>query len=586
MTVAVFVTNQADAKCLIPWGVHFATAENVELLVVCPRRSKGKRGWDTLKIADEDDSALHQAIFEILNAQDPERVVLKQNVAEGNESTDMDRVSIETRELTAPNPEAAFVEEIGDLGVKTLLLPAHHPVKGTSEEGMRWPQILFAEAPCRVVAIRGTAPELGSPLRVLVASEEQISSDEILSLSKACQLAKNSSANQTDDQGSVTLLYVRPDDDDVARHVAEKHLRQLEKSVSESSMEIKSHFELADSLCDGIRQMSLESFDLILVGTRDVKTIRALMRDLVPADDADQFSLATMRESVPFSDQLWSRFKNTIRSHVPQLDREHRVKLVDRLRAQSRFDFDFLALISLSTLIAALGLAKNSGAIVIGAMLVAPLMTPLVAMGFALVQGNLKLLQNALKSVVLGFAVAVLIGLVTGAMLRLFSPEFAITSEMGDRGWPNVLDLVVALASGIAGAYAMGRPNLVSAIPGVAIAAALVPPIATSGLALAMGDPTLAGGAALLFFTNIVAIVLGTAITFWAVGISSRVSKDRRSAQAWPRYLFLAFVVLSLMLAMEMYFYPPDSGNGGVPEQLMPTRPPAGSNIQSLLNVD
>ena len=218
----------------------------------------------------------------------------------------------------------------------------------------------------------------------------------------------------------------------------------------------------------------------------------------------------------------------------------------------SQFNFDFGALISLSTLIAALGLVRDSGAVVIGAMLVAPLMTPLVAMGFALVQGNLKLIRSALRSVSWGFAIALLIGASIGLMLRLFAPGLEISEQMADRGSPNFLDLVVALASGVAAAYAMGRPNLISALPGVAIAAALVPPIATSGLALTMGDLTLAGGASLLFFTNIVAIVLGTAITFWCVGISTRISEGR-PAQIWPRYWLIGFVVLSILLTLEMW---------------------------------
>ncbi len=180
-------------------------------------------------------------------------------------------------------------------------------------------------------------------------------------------------------------------------------------------------------------------------------------------------------------------------------------------------------------------------------------MTPLVAMGFALVQGNEKLIRNASKSVLLGFTMALAIGGLAGVFIRLIEGHGFVTGEMNSRGDLNLLDLVVALASGVAGAYAMGRPNLNSAIPGVAIAAALVPPIATSGLALAMGDLPLSGLASLLFFMNLVCIVLGTAITFWCVGISTRVGGER-PAQVWPRYWFLAFVVISFLLATYMSF--------------------------------
>lgn len=571
MTVAVFVTSESDAAYLIPWGVHFAQADHTDLLIVCPRKSKGKRGWDALELSEKNDNSLYQAVFDVLEQQDPERVVLKQAIAEGTESTNLDRVAIETRELIAPAPESAFVEEVAELGVRTLLLPAHEPIKGALEDQRQWSQRLLAEAPCQVVIVKGSPPACNSPIQVLVASQNDISSDEQLSLALACQLSTISNTE------SVTLLYVRPDDDEVATQIAQKHLKQLVKTVSEKNVVIETKVELADSFCEGINRLPLDEFDLVIVGTRHPKLIRSLFRDLGPKDDVATFAIATVREAVPMTDRMWSGFKTAVRSKVPQLERESRVSLVDRLQNNSQFDFDFVALISLSTLIAALGLARNSGAVVIGAMLVAPLMTPLVAMGFALVQGNEKLIRSALKSVSLGFTVALIIGAIVGLTLRVVAPHFAISPQMLDRGSPNVLDLVVALASGVAGAYAMGRPNLISAIPGVAIAAALVPPIATSGLALMMGDLKLSGGASLLFFTNIVAIVLGTAITFWAVGISTRVTGDRQ-AQLWPRVWFLGFVIISFALAIGMSILNPLDH--------APTDTPTGSNVQAFTEIN
>jgi len=125
---------------------------------------------------------------------------------------------------------------------------------------------------------------------------------------------------------------------------------------------------------------------------------------------------------------------------------------------------------------------------------------------------------------------------------------------MDARDAPSFLDLFVAFASGIAGAYATGRKGLNGAIPGVAIAAALVPPIATSGMAFAIGNWVLCGGALLLFLTNIVFIVLGTALVFWAIGIDTRVTKDKSKTKTakWTRYWFAAFVVVSLLIATGM----------------------------------
>lgn len=553
MTVAVFVSSESDAASLIPWGVHFATAEHSQLLIVCPRKSKGKRGWDPLEASEKEENALFRTVFEILKQQDKTKVVLKQDIASGIESSDLNRVAIETRELIAPNPEEAFVEEIHKLEVNTLLLPAHEPVKVAKDEEMVWTQKLFSHAPCQVMMVRGAPPECETPFRILVASHSETTSDDLLAISQACRLATAVEVEEDSPGGSVTVLYVRPDDDVVARQVAERHLKQLERGLSDKAVTCEKKIALADSFAEGLNNQPLEEFDLVLVGTRNPKIIRSMLRDVGQTESGPTVAVSVIRVAVPLSYRVWSRVKDLVRRRVPQLDRENRVTLVDRLQENSKFNFDFVALISLSTLIAALGLARDSGAVVIGAMLVAPLMTPLVGMGFALVQGNVKLIRNAFKSVVFGFAVALAIGAVLGLFLRVF--HFDITDQMLYRGEPNFLDLVIALASGVAGAYAMGRPNLVSALPGVAIAAALVPPIATSGLALTMGSLTLAGGASLLFFTNIVAIVLGTAITFWAVGISTRVGTDDRPVKVWPRVWFIAFVIISFLLALLMSMY-------------------------------
>jgi uncharacterized hydrophobic protein (TIGR00271 family) len=520
------------------------------LLIVCPRKSKGKRAWEKLEVSEKEGHSLYQSVFAELEKIDPSRVVMKEAIADGEESTDMDRVAIETRELIATAPEDAFVEEIGNLDVRLVLLPAFAPVKGSNETDMRWHQKVFRAAPCQVAVVKGNVPIGEGASRILIASEGETDPDQKLAVARSLQLAKTVGAEQ------VELLYVRPDDDEVAAEIAETHLSQLTKTKQEKSLEIVPRSILADSLFDGIRQIPELDFDVLLVGTRKEKVIRSLFLDLDPGTQKAASSIVVVRAAVPLTVRVWGGVTLWIRSKVPQIDRERRVKLVDNLQINSQFNFDFGALISLSTLIAALGLVRDSGAVVIGAMLVAPLMTPLVAMGFALVQGNLKLIRSALRSVAWGFAIALLIGASIGLMLRLFAPGLEISEQMADRGSPNFLDLIVALASGVAAAYAMGRPNLISALPGVAIAAALVPPIATSGLALTMGDLALAGGASLLFFTNIVAIVLGTAITFWCVGISTRMSEGR-PAQIWPRYWLIGFVVLSILLTLEMWNFNP-----------------------------
>ncbi|MEM7785230.1 MAG: DUF389 domain-containing protein [Planctomycetota bacterium] len=545
MTVAVFIPSESDATSLIQWGVEFACADQAKLLIVCPKKSKGKKSWQRLTRELASGNSAYQSVFKILDRQDPDKVIVGADICEASESTDDSRVVIETQELVSPNPEQTFAHELGKFNVKLLLIPDSEVSKSRKVDNAGWAHNLLQNAPCEVAVIRGKPLELGGTKKILIACQGQTSVDDELAVRRGSQLAAEV------DGGELTLVYVRPDDDDVAVDIAEKHLKQLARLVPKK-VEVIPKFQLADSFREGILQVDPGQFDLVLIGSLKPKTIRMVMRDLIQ-EKSGHLSVATIRDSVPLTDKVWAGLRHWLSNHVPQLDRESRVSLVERLQSSSKFDFDFVALISLSTLIAALGLARDSGAVVIGAMLVAPLMTPLVGMGFALVQGNEKLIRSALKSVVWGFTVALGIGVLVGLFLNVVAPHFQITTEMKDRNLPNLLDLVVALASGVAGAYAMGRPNLVSAIPGVAIAAALVPPIATSGLALSLGHLGHACGASLLFLTNIVAIVLGTAITFWVVGIKTRKVVDKnRPVEMWPYYWFLTFVIASFIMAAAM----------------------------------
>jgi uncharacterized hydrophobic protein (TIGR00271 family) len=183
--------------------------------------------------------------------------------------------------------------------------------------------------------------------------------------------------------------------------------------------------------------------------------------------------------------------------------------------------------------------------VVIGAMLVAPLMTPLLGAGLSLVQGNLKFLWETLRTVGFGFLLALVIACVLG-LIVLDGPSRLMLA----RANPGVLDLAVALFSGMAAAYAVARPGLSAALPGVAIAASLVPPIGASGMALATGDFRVAAGAALLFFTNIIAIVLGGAVSLIAVGLRSHHLHGRQ--KQWARRAVTAGFLLAAVLAVVL----------------------------------
>ncbi|MCP4452602.1 MAG: DUF389 domain-containing protein, partial [Planctomycetes bacterium] len=165
-------------------------------------------------------------------------------------------------------------------------------------------------------------------------------------------------------------------------------------------------------------------------------------------------------------------------------------------------------MIGLSAAIASLGLILDSGAIVIGAMLVAPLMSAIVGMGMAIIQGDLRFLLQTLRASLLGAAIAIL----TGFFFGLINFQDDTTHQILQRTEPSSLDLVVALISGVAAAYALCRNNVSNSLPGVAIAVALVPPLATVGVCLSIGLWGLAWGGFKLFLCNMVAIVFASAL--------------------------------------------------------------------------
>ena len=171
---------------------------------------------------------------------------------------------------------------------------------------------------------------------------------------------------------------------------------------------------------------------------------------------------------------------------------------------------NYYLLLFLSGAIATFGLLSGSSATVIGAMIVAPLMGPITGIAFALIMANRRLLKRASLSLTLGSLLTVL----TAAAIAHVVGIEALTSEISARTQPTLLDLGVALAAGAAGALAKSRRGISDALPGVAIAVALVPPLSVVGIGLAFGSPTVFFGSLLLFLTNLVGIIFSGGLVF------------------------------------------------------------------------
>lgn len=186
------------------------------------------------------------------------------------------------------------------------------------------------------------------------------------------------------------------------------------------------------------------------------------------------------------------------------------------LRNSAKFTSVFLTLMILSTLLATTGLFANSAPVIIGAMILAPLMAPIVSLSMGVIRYDKYLLNESIKTLTLGIAMAMLFS----AIFTFFIPLHQITPEMQNRLNPNLLDLMVAIFSGIAGAYANSKDEVAKSLAGVAIAVALVPPLSVTGIGIGLWNFEVIYGSFLLFITNLVGITLAASLTFIVLGYS------------------------------------------------------------------
>lgn len=232
----------------------------------------------------------------------------------------------------------------------------------------------------------------------------------------------------------------------------------------------------------------------------------------------------------------------------PQLTLVEQNELIWSAQKNASSNLDYIVMIVLSAALATLGLLTNSAAVIIGAMLVAPLMSPLSSFSTGMATGILHLTRRASVTLFAGVTLALLISIMMGVILPIDTP----TDEMLARGSPNLLDAAIALVSGWVAAYATARKSIPAALAGVAIAAALMPPLCTIGLGIALQDIDLAFGANLLFLANIAFIIAAQYITFLWMGMHP--TEDREGAslnqsRAWWFVLFVITIILLLVFA-------------------------------------
>ncbi len=238
-------------------------------------------------------------------------------------------------------------------------------------------------------------------------------------------------------------------------------------------------------------------------------------------------------------------------------------------------------LTALSTVIAALGLIENSAAVVIGAMLVAPLMQPIIGLAIELVLARPRSELVSFVLIVFTAAEAFVIALIVGYAVPAFR-VVTLTPELLSRTAPALLDLAIAVAAGAAGAYVTVRPRAGGAIAGAAIAVALVPPLSACGVLLARGNGSLARGAFFLFLTNLVGIVLAAVAVFLATGFVRRKEMTRVSWIAIAIPLVVVLAVAYPLAQHSLRTYRLSSDEAEVRTLILPQLRADGLGIQSL----
>ena len=227
------------------------------------------------------------------------------------------------------------------------------------------------------------------------------------------------------------------------------------------------------------------------------------------------------------------------------LDRQP--KVIEQVKIEAKGDLDFFTLSFFAAVIITLGLILNNVAVIIGGMLIAPLVWPMIALALGMVRGGMRLFEQALLNILKVCLLTLLISFLIG----LLSPFKEFGSEVLSRTQPTILELVVALAAGFVAAFVVSYPKLGNFIAGVVIAAAIVPPLCVVGLSFASSSLAQAGGAFLLFIANLIAVVLSASLFFYLANfqpLKSEASYERRKGQLFWSMLFLVIILIPLVI--------------------------------------
>ncbi len=229
-------------------------------------------------------------------------------------------------------------------------------------------------------------------------------------------------------------------------------------------------------------------------------------------------------------------------TELPGVDYKEKVR--KSVYDDASFSLPFVIMNVLAAVVASYGLLADSTAVVIGAMVISPLLGPIVGIALGLLESHAPLLRRALLSEAIGVVLVLGVSLLVGWLYRDIPPG----NEILSRTSPTTFDLAIALAGGAAGAYATTSPRLSVGLVGVAVAIALVPPLSAAGILLARGAYSLAGGALLLFLTNLVAIQCAASLVLFLMGYARLTQRSRE----WQKIALRNGLSIALLLILAV----------------------------------
>lgn len=258
------------------------------------------------------------------------------------------------------------------------------------------------------------------------------------------------------------------------------------------------------------------------------------------------------RDSETRIEKIEKKIEKPVRRYVRffRIGEERQQKVIEEIKERSEPNLDFILLTIFSAIIVSFGLLIDNVAVVIGGMLIAPLIWPILALAVAIIKGNVKLIKKSFLTILKFTLIIFLVAFI----ISLLAPYFEESREVLLRTKPTLFELFIALAAGFIGAFSVAHPKLSTALAGVVAAVALVPPLAVMGILFAEGSFILATGAALLYFTNLIAIAFASIMLFIFVGVKfpkRESSKNVAVSNISWFVIFLIIIIIPLTLVMK-----------------------------------